>query len=132
MTRDVLLAARAIGIEIQVLKASSDVEIDAAFDSLIQTRAGALLVGADAFFNNRIERITTLASRHSIPVMYPCREYVVAGGPISYGAGLTELYRQVGLYAGGSRSGFTRYFQATGTGGSLGFPWPNRGPVRWD
>jgi len=82
------------------LKAGTDREIDAAFASLIQARAGALLVGVDAFFNSRIEQVVALAARHAIPTMYQFREFVVAGGLISYGTNLTEQYRQVGLYAG--------------------------------
>jgi putative ABC transport system substrate-binding protein len=101
LTRDVLAAATVIGLKIQIFKiAGSDSEIDAAFASLAQARIGALLVGNDAFFNNRIERIVALAARHAIPTMYSNREFVVAGGLISYGASLTEEYRQVGLYTG--------------------------------
>src|SRR5262249_20954816 len=73
---------------------------DVALGSLIQARAGALLVGVDAFFNSRIEQVVALAARHAIPTMYQFREFVVAGGLISYGTNLTEQYRQVGLYAG--------------------------------
>ena len=98
--RDVLTAAPVIGLKIQILKAVTDREIEAAFVSLVQARTGALLVGADAFFNNRIEQIVALAARYAIPTMYSFREFVVAGGLISYGTGLTELYRQVGLYSG--------------------------------
>jgi putative ABC transport system substrate-binding protein len=96
-TRDVLAAARAVGLKVQILRASTDREIDAAFTSLVQTR-GALLVGSDVFFNNRVEQITALAARHAIPTMYSYREFVVAGGLMSYGVSITELYRQVGLY----------------------------------
>jgi putative ABC transport system substrate-binding protein len=100
-TRDVLAAATLIGLKIQTLKAAgTDREIDAAFASLAQARAGALLVSNDAFFNSRIEQIVALAARHAIPTMYTIREFVVAGGLISYGTSLTEQYRQVGLYAG--------------------------------
>jgi putative tryptophan/tyrosine transport system substrate-binding protein len=99
-TRDVMAAAPALGLKVQILKASSDREIDAAFVSLVQARIGALIVGNDLFFNNRIEQLIALAARHAIPVMYPYREFVVAGGLISYGISLSELYRQVGLYAG--------------------------------
>jgi putative ABC transport system substrate-binding protein len=99
--RDVLAAATVIGLKIQILKAAgTDREIDAAFASLAQARTGALLVGNDAFFNNRIEQIVALALRHAIPTMYPHREFVVAGGLISYGTNVTEGYRQVGLYTG--------------------------------
>ena len=84
-----------------MLKAANDREIDAAFESLIQARTGALLVGNDAFMNSRIEQIVALAARHAIPVMSTVgREFVVAGGLISYGSSLTETYRQIGLYAG--------------------------------
>jgi putative ABC transport system substrate-binding protein len=99
-TRDVMAAAPALGLKVQILKASSDREIDAAFVSLVQARIGALIVGNDLLFNNRIEQFIALAARHAIPVMYPYREFVVAGGLISYGISLSELYRQVGLYAG--------------------------------
>ena len=100
-TRDVLAAAPVLGLKIQIFKiAGSDSEIDAAFASLAQARIGALLVGNDAFFNNRIERIVALAARHAIPTMYSLREFVVAGGLISYGTSLTEQYRQVGIYTG--------------------------------
>jgi ABC-type uncharacterized transport system substrate-binding protein len=99
-TRDVLAAAPVIGLRVQVLKASNDREIDAAFVSLAQARTGALLVGNDAFFNNRIERLIELAAHYAIPTMYPYREFVVAGGLISYGMSLIEMYREVGLYTG--------------------------------
>jgi ABC-type uncharacterized transport system substrate-binding protein len=98
--RDVLAAATVIGLKIQVLKARTDREIDAAFVSLVQARTGALLVGGDVLFNNRTEQLVALAARHAIPTMYPVREFVVAGGLISYGTSLIETYRQVGLYTG--------------------------------
>jgi putative ABC transport system substrate-binding protein len=100
LTRDVLAAASVIGLKVQILKASSDREIDAAFASLVQARTGALLVGSDPFFNNRIERLIELAARHAIPTMYGYREFVVAGGLISYGVSLIEAYRQGGLNTG--------------------------------
>jgi len=96
--RDVLTAATVIGLKIQILKAGTDREIDAAFVSLVQARTGALLVGGDFFFNNRIEQIVALAARHAIPTMYHYREFVVAGGLISYGSSLMDAYREVGLY----------------------------------
>ncbi len=98
--RDVRAAAPVIGLKVQILKASTDREIDAAFVSLVQARTGALLVSGDAFFNSRIEHIVGLAARHAIPTMYQVPEFVVAGGLISYGSSLIEEYRQVGLYAG--------------------------------
>jgi putative ABC transport system substrate-binding protein len=100
MTRDVLAAASVMGLKVQIFNAITDREIDAAFVSLAQARSGALLVGNDLFFNSRIEQIVTLAARHAIPTMYSVREFVVAGGLISYGTSLIETYRQVGLYTG--------------------------------
>jgi len=100
MTKDMLAAAPVIGLKVQILKASTDREIDAAFASLVQERIGALLVGNDPFFNNRIDLVAALAARHAIPTIYPFREFVVAGGLISYGTSLIELFRQVGLYTG--------------------------------
>ena len=99
-TRDVMAAAPAIGIRIQVLRAATDREIDAAFESIVQARTGALLVGNDGFLNSRIEQMVALAAHHAIPVMYSSPEFVVAGGLVSYGASLIEQYRQIGLYAG--------------------------------
>ena len=75
-------------------------EIDAAFESLVQAQTGALLVGNDVFFNSRIEQITALAARYAIPVMYSSPEFVVVGGLISYGTSLGGSLRQIGLYAG--------------------------------
>jgi putative ABC transport system substrate-binding protein len=98
-TRDVLAAAPVIGVRVQTLKAGTDREIEAAFASLAQARTGALLVGGDVFFNNRVEWLSVLAARYAIPTMYSIREFAVAGGLISYGFSLTEQYRQVGLYA---------------------------------
>jgi putative ABC transport system substrate-binding protein len=98
--RDVLAAAPVIGVTLELLKASTDREIDAAFASLVQARTRALLVGGDLFFNSRMEQLAALAARHAIPTMYWNSEFVVAGGLISYGNSLTEQYRQVGLYTG--------------------------------
>jgi putative ABC transport system substrate-binding protein len=99
-TKDVLAAASVVGLKVQILKASTGREIDAAFVSLVQAGTGALLVGNDVFFNSRIEQLIALAADHAIPAMYPFREFVVAGGLISYGTSLIETYRQVGLYTG--------------------------------
>jgi len=100
MTKDVLAAASVMGLKVQIFNAITDREIDAAFVSLAQARSGALLVGNDLFFNSRIEQIVALAARHAIPTMYSVREFVVAGGLISYGTSLVETYRQVGLCTG--------------------------------
>ena len=98
--RDVQEAARAKGVQLHILKASTESEIDAAFASLVQLHAGALVVGADPFFNSRREQIVALASRHAVPAIYAWREFAAAGGLISYGASLTAAFRQVGIYAG--------------------------------
>src|SRR5262249_15996086 len=95
-TRDVLAAAATMGLQIQTLKASTIGEIDAAFESLVQARTGALLVANDVFLNSHIEQIITLATRVGIPAMYPSREYVTAGGLVSYGTSITDF----GLYPG--------------------------------
>src|SRR6476660_9257759 len=84
-TRDVLAAAPVVGLKVQILKASTDREIDTAFVSLVQVRTGALLVGNDPFFNSRIEQLVALAARHAIPAMYPLREFAAAGALMSYG-----------------------------------------------
>src|SRR2546430_15737974 len=97
ITRDVLAAASVIGVKVQTLKAATDREIDAAFVSLVQERTGALLVGNDLFFNNRIEQLVALAARYAIPAMYPLREFSAAGGLMSYGGRLTDIYQQVGI-----------------------------------
>jgi putative ABC transport system substrate-binding protein len=99
-TKDVTAAASVLGLKVRILKAATDSEIDAAFASLVQARAGALFVSGDLLFNNRIEQLVALAARHAIPTMYLFREFVVAGGLISYGANLSETYRQIGLYVG--------------------------------
>jgi putative tryptophan/tyrosine transport system substrate-binding protein len=98
--REVEAAARALGRQIQVLEASTDVEIDAAFATLARLRAGALVIVADVFYHDRRERIAALALRHALPSIYARREYVVAGGLMSYGTSLPDIYRQAGVYVG--------------------------------
>ena len=97
--RDVQEAARAKGVELHVLKAASESEIDTAFDSLVQLHAGALVVGADPFLSSRREQIVALASRTAVPSIYAWREFAASGGLISYGASLTSAFRLVGHYA---------------------------------
>jgi putative ABC transport system substrate-binding protein len=99
-TRDVLAAAPVVGLKVQILKASTDREIDTAFVSLVQVGTGALLVGNDPFFNSRIEQLVALAARHAIPAMYPIREFAAAGGLMSYGTSNRDIYQQVGIYTG--------------------------------
>ena len=100
VVRDVQQAARAKRVELPVLKAGVDSEIDAAFASLVQQQAGALVVQADAFFTSRREKLVALAARDGVPAIYALREFTAAGGLISYGSSLTATYRQAGIYAG--------------------------------
>ena len=98
--RDVQDAARAKGIELSTLKAGTESEIETAFVTLVQLQAGALVVGADAFFNSQREQFVALASRDAIPAIYEWREFPAAGGLISYGPSFTAANRQVGAYVG--------------------------------
>jgi putative ABC transport system substrate-binding protein len=98
--KDVQEAARAKGVQLSILKAGAESEIDAAFASLAQLHVGALVIGADAFFASRREQFVALASRYAVPVIYPFREFAAPGGLISYGPSFTSVYRQVGTYAG--------------------------------
>ena len=98
--RDVEAAARAMGLQIQVVRASTSREINAAFASFARERPDALFLGADPFFTTRRMQLTHLASRHAIPAVYSVRDYVDAGGLISYGTDVTDAWRQVGAYAG--------------------------------
>ncbi len=98
--REVEEAARAKGLQLPILKASNESEIDAAFGSLVQLQAGALLVGSDAFLSSQRELFVALASRHAVPAIYAWREFAASGGLISYGASFTAVFRQLGIYAG--------------------------------
>jgi putative ABC transport system substrate-binding protein len=91
---------RAKGLQLPILKASSESEIDAAFASLPQLQAGALVVIPDVFFGARREQLVALASRHAVPAIYMWREFTDAGGLISYGASTVAAYRQAGTYTG--------------------------------
>jgi ABC-type uncharacterized transport system substrate-binding protein len=98
--RDAEVAARAIGLKIQVLEASSSREIDVAFATLVRERLDALFVGTDAYFSVRRVHLTHLSSRHAIPATYGGRQYAEAGGLMSYGSDLADATRQMGIYAG--------------------------------
>jgi putative ABC transport system substrate-binding protein len=100
ITRDIQEAARARGVKLPILNASTEDEIDSAFASLVQLQADGLLVGSDPFFNSRREQLVALASRQLVPVMHEWRESVALGGLISYGPSLTGVHRQAGIYAG--------------------------------
>src|SRR5262249_13083101 len=94
------LAARAVGLQIQVLNASTSREIDSAFATVVRERPDALLVGPGAFFVSRRIQLANLAARSGIAATYPVRDNVEAGGLMSYGPSLTDAYRQVGVYTG--------------------------------
>jgi putative ABC transport system substrate-binding protein len=98
--REVQAAARAKGMHLPILKASSETEIDAAFGTLVQLHAGALVIGPDPFFSSRREQLLALLLRDAVPAIYHLREFAAAGGLISYGASLTAVFRQAGIYAG--------------------------------
>ena len=97
---EVRAAASAIGQQIEVLYVSSDREIETAFTTLVQRGAGALLGGTGGFLLSHRERIVALAARHRIPAIYILRDYVAAGGLMSYAPSITDAYRQAGIYAG--------------------------------
>jgi putative ABC transport system substrate-binding protein len=93
-------AAHVLGQRIQVANARSESEFEQAFAVFVQQRTSALLIAGDALFNAQIDRLATLAARHTLPAIHFAREYVAAGGLMSYGSSLTDAYRQVGVYSG--------------------------------
>ena len=93
-------AARSFGQQLHVVRAATAQEIDAAFATLVQLRAGAVLIGTDPFFSSRREQFVALAARHAMPAIFDLREFATAGGLLSYGASITEAYRQAGIYTG--------------------------------
>ena len=93
-------AARSLGVRLVVVKAQAESEFEAAFASLLQQRADALVVINSAFFNSRREQLVALAARHKLPAIYEFREFALAGGLMSYGTDLRAMYRQIGVYTG--------------------------------
>src|SRR4029077_189740 len=100
VSRDVREAAGSIGPPIHTVNVSTSGEIDTAFATLSRERTDALFVAPDGFFYSRRVQLATLAARDRVPATYPAREYVEAGGLMSYGTNLTEMFRQVGIYTG--------------------------------
>jgi len=99
-TKIVLAAAESVGQKMTIIQARTDDELETAFLTLDQQRAGALLVGSDPFFANRRDKLVELAERHKLPAVYALREFAAIGGLMSYGTSLTEAHRLAGLYAG--------------------------------
>jgi ABC-type uncharacterized transport system substrate-binding protein len=97
-TRDVRASARTLGVQLHVVSAATDNEIDDAFASLAKLRAGGLVIGSDTFFTSRSERLASLALRYALPAVYEWREFAVAGGLISYGTDSRDAYRLAGIY----------------------------------
>jgi putative ABC transport system substrate-binding protein len=98
--RDAQEAARTRGVELEILKADTAGDLEAAFASLVQLHAGGLVVGTDPFFNTRRAQLIALAARHAVPVIYDTREFAAAGGLISYGPSPITAVRLVGVYVG--------------------------------
>jgi putative tryptophan/tyrosine transport system substrate-binding protein len=98
--REVQEAARTKGVQLPILKAGAEAEIDAAFATLVELHAGALIVGIDPLFASRLVQVAVLAARHAVPAIFDRREFAASGGLISYGSSLTAGYRQAGVYAG--------------------------------
>ena len=99
-SRNMQAAARTLGLQLHVLHASTERDFETTFATLVQLRAGALVIGSDAFFINRSELLAALALRHVVPAIFQFREFVAAGGLMSYGGSIRDDYRLVGIYAG--------------------------------
>jgi putative ABC transport system substrate-binding protein len=99
-TRNLQDAVRSLGLQLHILPARTANEIDSAFETLVELRAGALVVSTDPLFTNQRAQIVALAASHAVPAMYVWREFATAGGLMSYGTDLTDTYRQLGLYTG--------------------------------
>jgi putative ABC transport system substrate-binding protein len=100
LSRDLQAAARTLGLQLHVLHSSTDRDTDTIFATLVQLRAGGLVIGNDALFVNQIKQLAALTVRHAMPTIFQTREFVAAGGLMSYGTILTDLFRQVGVYTG--------------------------------
>ena len=99
-TREVQAAAQRLGLQLHVLRASTDGQLTAIFAKLRELRSSALLIGTDPFFNTRSRQLAALALRHAMPAIYQYRDFVAAGGLMSYGANLADAYRLAGIYVG--------------------------------
>ena len=99
-TRDLQVAAQALGRRLQVLTAATERELETAFAAAVEQKVGALFINIDSFLFDRREQIAALAARHQVPTIHPFREYVAAGGLMSYGASFVDAWRQSGIYVG--------------------------------
>jgi len=100
ISKDLSVAAQTLGLQLAFLNASTDAEIEESFKTLSQRKIGAAFVANDAFFNSRAQQFATLATRFAVPVIYSYRDYVTAGGLMSYGADINSVYHEVGIYVG--------------------------------
>jgi putative ABC transport system substrate-binding protein len=100
VARDTETAARTLGLQLHVLNASSDGELDAVFANIQPLGVGGLVIGADAFFAGRTKQLGMLAARHGVPTVFVYRDFTLAGGLASYGSNTTDMFREVGIYSG--------------------------------
>ena len=100
LSRDLQPAARALGLQLHILHASTERDFDTVFATLLQLRAGGLMIGSDGFFITQIEQLATRTVRHAVPAIFQYREFTAAGGLMSYGVSNRDLYRLVGVYTG--------------------------------
>jgi len=100
VSHDLQAAARTLGLQIDIVNASAERDIDAAFATILQRAEGALVVGNDPYFTGRRDQLVALAARHALPAVYSLRESAAAGGLMSYGTSITDAYRQAGVYTG--------------------------------
>ena len=99
-TTELQTAARGFGVDLHILEASAEREFDPIFSKLVQLRAGGLVIGSNAFFLGKQEQLAALAVRHAVPAVFENRQFVIAGGLMSYGGNLTDAYHQTGVYTG--------------------------------
>ena len=100
LSRDMQAVGRTLRLELPILQASNERDLDTAFATLARLQAGGLVAGAHAFFNSRSERLARLALSHAVPMISPYRDFTAAGGLMSYGQSLIDQYRQAGVYVG--------------------------------